>query len=311
MTTPQFDLYSNPEYNQCKEEAAQWDAQYGDYYRSVLCLEPLSGGCNEKTIRESYDKMQPFITNTIDEIIQQKQAPLCVLPKGHSGKCSSSMSSLFTHKSFQNSMAWIFTTEGDDGYIYKNRATRLFPLAIPDSIEKQIKSKDHRLSCAIPLKNATTNLMAAAATLDYAVLHYYIEKADTITNISFVEKYGLAALFATHKEKMIQVYRTHRKQIFHSDGHTLCPVLCQKIGIEHVFDSDRCNPYGIQLGHVLPRSNIRHTIRGFNLVLMTRTGNRLVGEHDFQSDDWLHILQSTVAAHHTVTVPAIFANESA
>ena len=116
-------------------------------------------------------------------------------------------------------------------------------------------------------------------------------------NKDFFAKYNLGAAFQRHKEKMITVYTEQNKTLFDSQGYTICPVIGQRIGIQHVLNPDRCNPLGIQLGHVLPRSNTRHTIRGFNLVLMTRTGNRLVGEHDFNSQDWLEILRSTVAFH--------------
>ena len=96
---------------------------------------------------------------------------------------------------------------------------------------------------------------------------------------------------------MVTVYAEQNKTLFDNQGCTICPVIGQRIGIQHVLNPDRCNPLGIQLGHVLPRSNTRHTIRGFNLVLMTRTGNRLVGEHDFNSQDWLEILRNTVTFH--------------
>ena len=293
-----YNLYDNDEHNECKEDAQRWENEYGSYYKSIMCCNELEGGCTNKTIEEAYEKIRPHVSNTLEEVMSHKQKPLCVLPIGHEGKCCSSLNSLFTNRQFQNSMAWIWTTEGDDSFIYKNRASRLFPIAIPDSFEKKIKNKDLRLSCAIPIKNSTTALMAAAATWDYAVLHCSIDpRGHEFINKEFFAKYNLTTAFQRHKEKMINVYAQQNKVLFDSQGFTICPVIGDRIGIEHVFNSDRCNPMGIQLGHVLPRSNTRHTIRGFNLVLMTRTGNRLVGEHDFNSQDWLTILRNVVAFH--------------
>ena len=294
-----FNIYNNPEYNRCQEEARLWEEAHGSYYREIMCLKPLDGGCTTKTIEEAYRKIEPFISNTLEEVLEKKQAPLCVLPINHQGKCMCNYNSLFTHKSFQNSLAWIGTTEGDDGYVYKNRANRTFPIAIPDSIEKKIKNKENRFSCAIPLKNATTNLMAATASLDYAVMHYFIEGSDAVVNESFVAKFGdaLIPFFHLHRQALSAHYAKIQKRAFDDDGHTICPVLHEKIRTEHVFDSDRCNPNGIQLGHVQPRSNERFTIRGMNLLIMTRTGNRLVGEHDFTGNEWLRILQQVVSAH--------------
>ena len=295
---PKFNLYDNDEYNQCKEDAQRWENQYGSYYKSIMCCREVEGGCTNKTIEEAHEKIKPHICNSLEEVMSHKQKPICVLPIGHQGKCCSSLNALFTNKQFQNSMAWIWSTEGDDSFIYKNRASRLFPIAIPDSFEKKIKNKNQRLSCAIPIKNATTPLMAAAATWDYAVLHCSIDPQDQdFINKDFFAKYNLGPAFQRHKEKMIAVYAQQNKKLFDNQGYTICPVIGQRIGIQHVFNPDRCNPLGIQLGHVLPRSNTRHTIRGFNLVLMTRTGNRLVGEHDFNSQDWLEILRNTVTFH--------------
>jgi len=307
--TPKFDIYNNPEYNSCQEEARVWEETHGPYYRGVMCLKSLDGGVSKKTAEEAYAKISPFITNTLEEVLEKMQTPLCVLPINHQGKCMCNYNSLFTHKSFQNSLAWIGSTEGDDGYIYKNRANRKFPIAIPDSIEKQIKNKTNKLSCAIPLKNATTNLMIATAALDYAVMHFFIEGADAVINTKFVDKFGeslvpfcdsLVTFFQSHRQALSSHYATIQKRAFDDDGYTICPVLHEKIKIEHVFNSDRCNPNGIQLGHVQPRSNERFTIRGMNLLIMTRTGNRLVGEHDFTKNEWLRVLQQTVFVH---TVP--------
>ena len=295
---PKFNLYDNEEYNKCKEDAQRWENEYGSYYKSIMCCRELEGGCTNKTIEEAYEKIKPHICNSLEEVMAHKQKHVCVLPIGHEGKCCSSLNNLFLNKQFQNSMAWIWTTEGDDSFIYKNRASRLFPIAIPDSFEKKIKDKNHRLSCAIPIKNATTSLMAAAATWDYAVLHCSIDpQGHVFANKEFLTKYNLETALQSHKAKMITIYAEQNKTLFDSQGSTICPVIGQRIGIQHVINPDRCNPLGIQLGHVLPRSNTRHTIRGFNLVLMTRTGNRLVGEHDFNSQDWLEILRSTVTFH--------------
>ena len=299
MEVTKFDIYDNPEYNSCQEKARVWAETHGQYYRNCMCLQPMEGGVSKKTAEDAYMKMEPFISNTIEEVIEMMQVPLCVLPVNHQGKCVCNYNSLFTHKSFQNSLAWIGTTEGDDGYVYKNRGNRKFPIAIPDSIEKQIKNKTNKLSCAIPLKNASTNLMIATAALDYAVMHYFIEGADAVINTTFVDKFGdsLVPFFQAHRQALSAHYATIQKRVFDGDGNTICPVLHEKIKIEHVFDPDRCNPNGIQLGHVQPRSNERFTIRGMNLLIMTRTGNRLVGEHDFTGNEWLRILQQTVFAH--------------
>ena len=44
----------------------------------------------------------------------------------------------------------LLTTEGDDDYVYKNRASRTFPIAIPDSLEKKIKNKRRKIEMCYP-----------------------------------------------------------------------------------------------------------------------------------------------------------------
>jgi hypothetical protein len=297
--TTKLNIYDNPEYNSCQEEARLWEKTHGQYYEGIMCLKPIRGGVSNKTIEEAYTKIEPFITNTLEEVMEKVQPPLCVLPKNHQGKCVRNYESLFTNKSFKNSLAWIGTTEGDDGYVYKNRGNRTFPIAIPDSIEKQIKNKANKLSCAIPLKNSTTNLMAATAALDYAVLHLFIPRADTVVDKAFVSKFStsLVPFFQAHRQALSAHYASFNRRVFDDDGNTICPVLHGPIKMEHVLDSDRCNPNGIQLGHVQPRSNDRYTVRGMNILIMTREGNRLVGDHDFIGNEWLSILRQTVSAH--------------
>ena len=101
--------------------------------------------------------------------------------------------------------------------------------------------------------------------------------------------------FEAHREYMRTHFNGYNRRIFNETGHTLCPVMGTKIDILSALDNDRCNPTGIQLGHVEPRNNESFTIRGFNLLIMTRTGNRLVGEHHFLGQEWLNILRNVIA----------------
>lgn len=289
------DLFNNPEYNACKLAEEMWKEKNGKYYSSILCLKECRG-CGERTIKEAYGKMQPFITNSLEEVLEHNEAKLCILPKGHRGGCRAHChSSLFTHSALQNSLSWIYTTEGDDDYVYKNRASRTFPIAISDSFEKKIKDKDVRLRCAIPLKNASSPLLLASAYLDYLTLHSYINGVVPYINSSFVEDNQFQSVFESHREHMQTHFSGYNRRIFNEIGHTLCPVMGTPIDIRSTLDNDRCNPTGIQLGHVEPRNNESFTIRGLNLLIMTRTGNRLVGEHHFLGQEWLDILRNVIA----------------
>ena len=56
-------------------------------------------------------------------------------------------------------------------------------------------------------------------------------------------------------------------------------------------------PNDIQLGHCDIRNEKSFTIRGFNICLMTREGNRLVGDTSFFDDSWIKKLEAIVKFH--------------
>ena len=68
-----------------------------------------------------------------------------------------------------------------------------------------------------------------------------------------------------------------------------------RILIENIVNPDRCNSRAIQLGHCCPRSDREYTIRGFNIVVMTRDGNRIVGDYNFLEDGWITLLRRVVS----------------
>ena len=86
MEVTKFNIYDSTEYNSCQEEARVWEETHGPYYKGVMCLKPLDGGCTKKTIEEAHAKIEPFISNTLEEVMEKKQSPLCVLPQNHHGK---------------------------------------------------------------------------------------------------------------------------------------------------------------------------------------------------------------------------------
>ena len=74
--------------------------------------------------------------------------------------------------------------------------------------------------------------------------------------------------------------------------NTICAVKQNILTVSNFADTTRDNRIiidqnDIQMGHILPRNNNEYTIRGTNLVMMTREGNRAVGENDYMDDTWI------------------------
>ena len=103
-----------------------------------------------------------------------------------------------------------------------------------------------------------------------------------------IDKYNLQEQYNIHKRFMSSYFENYNRFPFNKDGYTQCPVINKEINISDVLDNDRCNPNSIQLGHIEPRNNYSFTIRGLNILIMTRTGNRLVGEYNFLEDEWAY-----------------------
>lgn len=53
----------------------------------------------------------------------------------------------------------------------------------------------------------------------------------------------------------------------------------------------------IQMGHIQSRNDMHYTIRGVNLVMMTREGNRIIGEDSFIENIWIEKLKKIVSCY--------------
>lgn len=290
-------IYQLPKYLQSIAHAAAWELTNKEYYSSMLCLKSVGGLGKDKTVSEAHSQMSDLIADSLKDIEDKKQAFQCVLPKGHTGKCDKNIhKKLFKHPTLECKLDWIYTTPGDDDYIYKNRASRLFPIAVDDSHQRQWRNKDVKRKCAIPLREASTPFMMASGFLDYLTLIMNIEGiqehfADCEHKDQIIE------MVSAHKVELQTYYSSIGRKIFDAEGYSICPVILKRIALKDILDSDICNENAIQLGHVVPRSEDEFTIRGKNILMMTRQGNRLVGNHKFSENVWLDNLRELVIAH--------------
>jgi hypothetical protein len=269
-------MYSLKRFRECTESSVLFNTTIGEYYSSIMCLKEIKKNNNNKNILKEYSQISPFITESLEEIKEYQKNRFCVLNKGHEGKCNCNPRILL-NKKMNNKLKGVYSTPGNDDYVFKNRASRLFPIILPKEIEYSIKNKNKKLKCAIPLRDHTTPFMLATAYLDILVLLMNVKGSI----ISTTNKEYLRIL-DSHKEYLKEYYSSKGLVIFDSEGNTMCPVKEYSFTTKDFERDSRFNPEDTdpQIGHVIPRSEKEYTIRGLNLCILTRSGNIAIGDKE-------------------------------
>ena len=110
----------------------------------------------------------------------------------------------------------------------------------------------------------------------------------------------IAAMINKNKEHLD--FNVFERKIFNEDGHSICVITHRLIEVNDVSDITRDNrtdisDTDIQLGHNCPRSEEYVSIRGENLLPMSRRGNLIIGERLFTEDIWINELKNIIASH--------------
>lgn len=312
--TTQIDMYNNPQFNLCLQKAVDFEASdIGDYYKKHFCLQPCSSSkykCRKSTIEKYYAEMEDYITNSLDEVMKYNQTRLCVLQKGHTGECSScpfSQGKILKHSRVSNKMetsinSCIYQVPGDTSgnSYFKNRASRLYPIVV--SSDTKIKMKKASCTSKMPkicisLKEHTTPFQMATAYIDWVTYATHIDEMEDNFMSSIAEPFlGWKDLLVNRHAAFLQNhFKSRNRKIFDTTSgvrKTICAVKQDILTVANFADISRDNrinidPNDIQMGHIVPRSNNEFTIRGTNLLMMTRDGNRAVGENDYLDDSWI------------------------
>lgn len=276
-------LSSYPSVISCVNHAADWAASQLPHYSNLMCMKP-TGTVTSGPIQKAYEQISQFIS---DPCVEQSQTYCCVLPKNHTGRCDHNPANgILKNKTIACKFDWLFSTPGDDDYIYKNRATRLFPFKVPDTLQRLWRDKKVKRKCAIPLKEGSTPEMMATAWLDYFTLMMSVEGIDGELK-EYKHMDAFRQLIATHKTELTRYYYAIGKRVFDDEGFSICPVMGVRLNVAQIANPDLCDLNAIQLGHIVPRTDKEYTIRGKNILMMTRRGNLLVGDCSFLDETWI------------------------
>ena len=292
-------VLSQKSLEECKRHATEWKDEKWSCYTDILCCKALTKKCTYKVVETAYAALSSVVNieETCEQIYESTKSKLCVLPKGHVGKCCCAPhKQMFNNATISCKLDWIYSTPGNNDFVYKNRSDRLFPIVLTDEQEKKVRNKNTKLKCAIPLKDASTPEMLASAYIDYMTLIMNVRGVGKFLNDKSKYLQMLKPVIENHKAYMTTYYKQFNKVVFDKDNHTICPVTGARFAIED-FLLDRDHPNSIQLGHVQPRTDERYTIRGGNILLMSRDGNRIVGDNDFTQEEWLQNIKNILKFH--------------
>jgi hypothetical protein len=288
------------EYRKCQDGAKEYEeSESGKYYKEKMCLKETGSTCpaRDDTLKGHFKKIEPYISNSYEEVRDHKKKKLCILPKGHSGRCSCKANIFqknpITKKIEGKIEQSIFCTPGADDYVIKNRDSRLHPISITNRQEKQIKNKKNKLKCAIPLKEQSTPFMLATAYLDWLVYICSISGISEHLDIKSGHYKMYESLLLTHKQYLTDYYTSNNRKVFDEKGKTICAILGRRLTVTDLADTSRDNrqdvrPTDIQMGHISSRCDECYTVYGKNIVMMSRRGNMIIGEHSFIEDAWLN-----------------------
>lgn len=281
-----YDIKNNPYITSILEHEKKWKESNGHMY-AWLCMKEIKTKCSEK-IKDELEKVKDYIVGNTDY-----KHKLCVLHKEHKGKCSFNPHvKIFNEKIHNKINTSIYETPGNDGYVFKNRSSRLHPIAIPCELERKIKNKDMRLKCAIPIKEMSTPYFLACAYTDLITLIINIKDIDMyLQNGEDYNEYK--EYLKQHKIMLENYYKQFNRNIFNELGFVICPVTNKEILPVHAFTDNRVNTseHDVQLGHCEPKNEYNVTIRGLNLLLMSRAGNRIIGDNNFLENKWIDDLR--------------------
>jgi hypothetical protein len=297
---PKFNLYSGQNYRDSIHHAQTWEEQNRAYYTGFLCCKSINNKKNSAlTVKTAYDKIQHRITNSLEEITSKIVKPICILARDHKGKCCDNihdkMFASLPSRAKDKIDTAIYSSPGNDDYVYKNRTNRSFPIVINEADEKKLRDKKIKLSCAIPLKDYSTPLMQASAYIDFITFVLNIRGVREQVNMDIYGAY--VAILDHHKQELDSGFKLIRRKLFNNEGFTICPVTGHEFEIEDISRDSRFNPQpcDVQMGHCVPRNEHQFTLRGFNICLMTREGNRFIGDENFLENVWIAKMRSVVS----------------
>lgn len=269
------------------------------FYRGLLCLKSLPNGPMDSAECDEHVKTCAKLPG------RESLTHRCALPKEHTGVCTHKLDGIFVKSALTDKLKKsldqaIYSTPGNDDYVYKNRASRLYKNVLSDEQQKKIRDKTTKKKCAIPLKDASSPELLAQAYVDWLTFIVNVKGIEQHLNTKGAQFQPIMSMLKKNKEHLIKTYQN--RKVFNEEGFTMCVVTRKRCDIRDFADPERdnrvdINDSDIQLGHNISRSDRYVSIRGENLLPMSRRGNLIIGERVFTENVWVDELKQITAPY--------------
>ena len=270
------------------------EKELNEHYLTLFCLKSTKYG--PKQNNNNYINNSQILKN------RENLKHVCVLPKGHKGNCEINYNKIFKKSNITNKLIGsiqhgIYTTPGNDDYVYKNRASRLYPIVLTKEEELKIRDKNIKKKCAIPLKEASTPILLAQAYIDWMTFILNIIDINEYLNKNYIMFNLINKGIKQNKLYLKNIYPN--RNIFDNNGNTICVITQNICLMKHFSDPLRDNRLiisdnDIDFSHNIPKNNLYVSIYGGNLVPMCRRGNLILGNKQFTDNLWINELQSII-----------------
>ena len=284
-------------YNSFIESVIAYEAT--PHYTDIMCMKETTCGPRANPICDTHVSGSEILPN------RANLKHLCVLPPGHTGACSHKFRVFDKDnkqaKKIDGSVDLaIYSTPGNDDYVFKNRSSRLSPIVLSHEEQKKIRDKNVKKKCAIPLKDTSTPILLAQAYLDWMTFVLKTRGVQELGDPASPNYATIMNMVNNHATYLCNIF-AHRK-IFDQEGHSICVITQATLRATDLADPTRDNRVDIrdsdvQLGHNVPRSDDHVSIRGGNLFPMSRRGNLIIGENVFTENAWIEELRSIISPY--------------
>lgn len=142
--------------------------------------------------------------------------------------------------------------------------------------------------------------MIATAYIDW--MCYILNVSDISEHIKYQENY-INLLKNDHRIFLENEYLKYGRKIFNTDNNILCAIKKNLITTKNISDESRDNRIDIsvddiQMGHVISKSDYYFATRGLNILMMTRDGNRILGEYNYLENEWIEQLKNIISHYY-------------
>lgn len=255
----------------------KWEARVNPHYKNLICLKEV-----KNRSKKSENSVKNLLRVDPTALIPEANVPnfLCVRPRGHPGRCGKHFVKLDGKIRSKLGDNFVYSTPGNDGKVCPNRSSRLHLLHCSKEEQRQLKTLkvfNQKGGFVIPQSEGSTPLLMACLYWDL------MWQVSRIENVSMGLSECTKNKLDKHGDHFLQTLPLGC-DILDKKGYLQCPINQTAFILDNLVNVDKDDPQDmdIQAGHLTPRCNDDITLRPENVLLMSRYGNIMMGNKNFQ-----------------------------